>query len=316
VCPDAHLATDGVASSADAASPLLEVEAARIDLEGTPLIDGLTFGSSGTRLGLVGAAQGLFELLAGRATLSAGRVLIEGIDGREAVLRGHVGLCRSRPEAPARLTSLDVLTHSASLLGMSFGDARRRARQKLHELGLDGLGGRVFQALTLGERRLVWLTHALLSDPTTLCVELPFAELDAQASSVVREAIDRASRERRLIVWLDSAVEASSGSQFALDDVLVLERNAPTARRQASMASAHRYTVVVGANTTTLLELLDAAGCQIEVASPTTLGDAPLLGATKLVVTLPYDAESTVILEASVKAEAPVLELVPWPEPA
>lgn len=65
----------------------------------------------------------------------------------------------------------------------SFSDTRyRKAREVMHELGIDSLKEREFGAMSTGEQRRFLLARALVNDPATLLFDEPTSGLDLRAS--------------------------------------------------------------------------------------------------------------------------------------
>jgi ABC-2 type transport system ATP-binding protein len=287
---------------------LLLLEAARIDVGGAPLCDGLSVVSEANRVGLAGDWSSLFALLAGRGRLVRGRAEIAGARADRAVREGRVGLAVSSVGLPGSMRVLDCLRASARLAGFSAGRAPELGRRALGEFGLEPLAGRRIREMSELERRGLGLAHAVLGGPTAIALEEPLGGLDDASAGVVARWIERAATGRRLLVSGQHAGSAGPerGLFGALDEVLVLGSGRLLAQGSAAdaLGMAHRYSVVVRSRWSELGAALGARGI------PVTL--VPLAGGSvRLVLELPRPEALDLVRDAVVELEAPLLELVP-----
>lgn len=289
---------------------LLELENARIDRDGVPALEGLSFAATGARVGLVGDFGALFALLAGRATLVSGRASVLGLDAVSAALSGAVGLAARELRLPESWDVDRYLIEAARLGGAGARAARDAVRAVLASLDLGHLGGRRIGTLTMAERRGVALALAMLDDPKLLAVEDPVSDLDERGTLQVCASVERAAAGRTLVV--STRVAPRAGPEHALfaaaDEVVVLEAGALVAQGPLSTLSAPglRYLVAVTRHARALSEQLEAAGLSVALARSSELGEG-----ARFVVGVPEAGSTAAILDAALAVQAPIVELVP-----
>ncbi|MCA9595812.1 MAG: hypothetical protein KC776_21005 [Myxococcales bacterium] len=287
---------------------LLVFEAARIDADGAPLLEGLNASASGPRVTLIGEFGALFALLAGEAKVTAGSVRIAGHSAEGAVAEGVVGLLLADPPLPLKWKALEYLSESAALLGHPLSRGRALAAQAMARLGLDALADRRLEALTLLERRSVLLAHALLGDPPVLALQDPLSDLSDREQEAMTQLLDRAQHDKSLLV--SSRAHAVTGHERALvdraDATLVLEAGTLTGHVGPArhLTDGRRYRVTATKNGDALADALTERGHHVDVAEDGS-------GVARLLVELVGDESVAVITRAALAAEAPVVELIP-----
>ncbi|GMV18243.1 MAG: hypothetical protein HS104_01340 [Polyangiaceae bacterium] len=292
---------------------LLELEGARIDRDGVPLCEGLSFSLSGARVCLVGELGGLFALLSGRAELVAGRVTLDGHDAAGALAAGLVGVAARDSLFPEAWELDRYLVEGARLGGLGKREARDAVRSVLGALELAHLTGRRISTLTEAEKRCAALALALLDAPPLLAVEDPVSDLDERSTELVCQALERAAAGRRLL--LSTRVLPRFGPEHALfasaDDVVVLEAGALVAQGPLAALTqpGARYLVSVTRHGAELSERLVAQGLAVTAATSETSAGA------RLVVSLPETGGTDPIVAAALEAEAPIVELFPLSTP-
>jgi ABC-type multidrug transport system ATPase subunit len=300
---------------------LLELDRARIDVAGAPLLDGVSLRSGAERLALVGDWRALFRLLGARASLVAGAVRIDGTDARRAVALGKVGLAVFEPPLPPGWRAREYVEWSGRLAGLEPKAARVAAARSLSSLGLAAMEARKLGTLMPMERRALMLAHAVVADPPVLAVERPLARLDEPAQRWLRELLERASAGRRLLVSVEDA--SGPGAERALveglDETLVLDRGSVIAQGPGAQALARdgRYLVTVLRHASELAGRLVREGAPVALTTgsgalePVDETGAPIASdAARLVVTLPDGADTSVIIGACSDLDAPVIELI------
>ena len=81
---------------------------------------------------------------------------------------------------------------------------RTRARERLADVGLGGLGDHPFWALSGGQKQRVLIARALAVEPEVLLLDEPTAGIDAPAETAIMGIITRLNHERGLTVVLVS----------------------------------------------------------------------------------------------------------------
>ena len=93
--------------------PLLSAEALRIDIDGVPVSDGLSFVASGERVLLLGAGRGLFEVLLGLRPFAAGALRMRGEPMAIAANEGRVAGALTEATLPPDWSPREYVTWSA-----------------------------------------------------------------------------------------------------------------------------------------------------------------------------------------------------------
>ncbi len=134
----------------------------------------------------------LTNMIAGIEKPSSGSILLEG---REITKLGEDDLARSRsklvgyvPQIQNMIPELTVAENVELPLHFLGGDLERRAERLgtvLDRVGLRGDSGRKVGTLSVGERQLVSIARALVSDPPILILDEPTEALDPLISEVV-----------------------------------------------------------------------------------------------------------------------------------
>lgn len=194
----------------------------------TPALRAVTIAiDRGERVALMGASGSgkstLLRLLAGLERPDEGRFTIDGVDAtrREPPERG-VGMVLQEAPLHEHLTLLDDTALPLRARGVSRSDARRRAAAMLERVRLGDLQAARGAELSGGERRRAALARALVTRPSLLLLDEPFASLDPALRLDLHEEV------RRLAIDFDCAfVHATHDGAEALalgTRVCVLDR--------------------------------------------------------------------------------------------
>ncbi len=182
---------------------------------------------------------------------SPGIVVVHGPNGSgkstllqliAGLLQPTAGVLEWRSDRRPRIALLTHATHLVDALSAreNLDLARRIARRPsadvddlLALLGLAHHANRPVRSLSVGTRRRCGLARALITDPDVLVVDEPFAALDRAACGLVRDVLDRARTDGRLVV-IATHDEAAGG--LVADQVLDLSPRS-AARPLAVLAS-------------------------------------------------------------------------------
>jgi oleandomycin transport system ATP-binding protein len=193
----------------------------------TTALDGVDLGvRTGTVLGLLGP-NGAGKTTAVRvlATLlrpDAGRATVGGHDvvGEAHRVRQLIGLTGQYAAVDEALTGTENLLLIGRLLGMSRGDAKRRAAELLAQFGLTDSAHRAAKTYSGGMRRRLDLAASLVGRPPILFLDEPTTGLDPRARSelwtLIRSLVAEGVTVLLTTQYLDEADELA-------DEIVVID---------------------------------------------------------------------------------------------
>ena len=115
--------------------------ALRVDVAGSPAIDGLTLATTGDHVLVLGGARTLFEAAAGLRATARGELLVEGNRLGPRYARASWRAHPSNPPMPPKWTVLQYATWSARLAGHGRAPAQAMALEALERMQLDRVAG-------------------------------------------------------------------------------------------------------------------------------------------------------------------------------
>jgi iron complex transport system ATP-binding protein len=200
--------------------PLLSADALRIDVDGMPVCEGLSFVATGERALLLGAGRGLFDALVGLRPVTSGSLLLRGEVVSRAAQEGCVAGALPDAALPPAWTPREYVTWSARLAGCEARVARASADDALRAMGLTALRDIPSPKLPPLARRATLVAAALATGAETLALFDPLAELNNQDaafySAQLATALDGGA-------WIVVAPRMPLGSPLALGaDVAVI----------------------------------------------------------------------------------------------
>ncbi len=178
----------------------------------TTAVKGVSFevpnGSVTALLGPNGAGKTTtIRSITGLVRPDRGEVKVDGVNvaARPIEARARLGVVPEQIGVYDHLTVAEHLHYSAELQGLPSRTAADRTRVLLDQLGLTTLSARLAGSLSLGERRRLALTRALVHEPANLVFDEPTNGLDVMSAREVRRAI-KALAERGRAVLVSSHV--------------------------------------------------------------------------------------------------------------
>lgn len=146
-----------------------------------------------------------FYMIVGLTVPDSGRVVLnsEDITYLPMYLRARKGISYlpQEPSAFRKLTVEDNLYAIAEVLGMSPGSADQVVSDLLEEFGIASLRKSPAYTLSGGERRRLEIARALVTRPSFILLDEPFAGIDPLAVLDIQQTIMRL-RERRIGVLI------------------------------------------------------------------------------------------------------------------
>jgi ABC-2 type transport system ATP-binding protein len=122
---------------------------------------------------------------------TSGRAVVLGHDvvGEAASVRSKVSLTGQYASVDEDLTGHENLVLVSRLLGLSWGDARRRAGELLGAFGLADAAGRQVRSYSGGMRRRIDIAASLVTQPEILFLDEPTTGLDPRSRNQVWELV-------------------------------------------------------------------------------------------------------------------------------
>lgn len=180
------------------ARPLLKVENLKKTYGGKAVVDGLSFEiNPGEVVGLLGpngaGKTTAFYMTMGLIHPDDGKVLFKGHDATSLPIhkRAQLGMGYLAQE-PSIFRSLTVEENILCILEtrpLTAQQKEEKLRELLHELHLENLAKKKAAALSGGERRRLEITRALVTEPSLLLLDEPFANIDPIAVADVKKMI-------------------------------------------------------------------------------------------------------------------------------
>lgn len=270
-------------------------------------LDGVDLDLSATRVGLLGpngaGKSTLLKAILGLVRPSAGtvRVLGHAVAEDPPRVRSVVGYMPEGDAVLSELTALEYTSLAAELTGLPRDEARGRAHQVLHHVGLGEARYRRLGGFSTGMKQRARLAQALVGDPKLLLLDEPTSGLDPRGRdemlALVREIPDRTGAAVLLSTHILPDVEKTCDAVVLLEGGRVRHAG-PLASLLATDGRVFELRVRGGAGDA-LEGALTAAGCQVRRAGSALHVHAPV----------PLDARD--VLRVAVETGAQVRHLAP-----
>ncbi|MFI2486512.1 ABC transporter ATP-binding protein [Promicromonospora kroppenstedtii] len=162
------------------------------------------------------------RMLAGYATPTSGRILIDGQDAtRTPPEKRDLGMVFQSYALFPHLTVADNVAYGLTMRKVPAAERRRRAAEALELVGLGHLGDRKPKQLSGGQQQRVALARAVAIRPRLLLLDEPLSNLDARLRVQMRAEIRRIQSETGLTVVL---VTHDQDEALEMSDEMVLMR--------------------------------------------------------------------------------------------
>jgi ABC-type multidrug transport system ATPase subunit len=204
------------------AKPVLEAARVRVDVDGVPQLDGLSFETTGDRVLVLAGPTALFGASAGMLEPRHGELLTGGLSPRVAMRQNAMAVAPLDPPLPPSWTARQYVVWSSRLAGHARPDADRHAADSLAKLKLDALADARLRRAPLHVRRALTVAAALATGATTLFFEDPLRGLTEDVARAFARVLLRGTSGLRTVIF---AARASLASPLAIDadEVLVVD---------------------------------------------------------------------------------------------
>jgi ABC-type Na+ transport system ATPase subunit NatA len=283
---------------------LLSVRQARVDRDGAPLCDGIDVEVDGQRIVIAGpGAEGVFEAIAMAATVSHGRILVDGYDVATQSHVGHVGIAPLDPPLPLRMTVEGYLDLSFRTLGLSGRAANAAVAASLADLGLASLTRRRTDSLAVPERRAVALAAAMLPGSRSLVAHAPLLGLEGPESQYVLSVLGYASARRQVLA---TALRFDAASPER--DLILGATHVVLTSRHAALWAGTSADLVTGSPKLALY-VRDATNAFVDALAQA--GFLPHGTPPRLTVTLSAHVTTMDLLSIAQRTNAAIVEMIP-----
>lgn len=193
-------------------SPVLHIEELFKSYGGRRVVDGLSFSvNKGEIVGLLGpngaGKTTAFYMTVGLIRPDAGRVFFQGHDVTPLPMhkraRMGMGYLAQEPSVFRSLTVEQNILCILENLSLNRTEKKQRLSELLEELRLTPLAKKMAASLSGGERRRLEITRALVTNPSLLMLDEPFANIDPISVSEVKEMIRLLARRGISILITD-----------------------------------------------------------------------------------------------------------------
>lgn len=216
------------------ANECLEVQHLVKSYGGRSVVNGLSFKvGSGQIIGLLGpngaGKTTAFYMTVGLIRPDQGKVIFQGIDVTRLPMhrraRMGMGYLAQEPSVFRNLTVEENILCILETLPLSKQERSLRLEELLHELHLEHLAKKVASSLSGGERRRVEITRALVTNPTFLMLDEPFANIDPLSVQDVKHLIGHLAQKNISILITDH----NAREIFSIVDKIYLVRDGKVA---------------------------------------------------------------------------------------
>ncbi|MBX3201287.1 MAG: hypothetical protein KF894_24340 [Labilithrix sp.] len=219
---------------------LLVADDLRVDVDGVPACDGLSFRATGEHLLVLGAPRALFDAATGLASVVRGALAIRGVAADLAVTRGVVAGAPMDPPLPPRWTVTEYVQWSARLSGVPALDARESADAAIAKLQLRAMAKAELSRLVPHARRATVVAAALATCAEVIALDDPLGGLADELAAAYAKVLAEALADRAWIVFAPRMPLASPLAQQADEAIVASATRIDAAGAPAALAAAER----------------------------------------------------------------------------
>lgn len=202
---------------------------------------------SGSVVGLLGpngaGKTTTFYMIIGLIRPDSGKVFLDGEDITSYPMyvraRSGIGYLPQEASIFRKLTVEDNILAILETLPLTNAERNSRLRQLLEELNIGHLAGRKAYTLSGGERRRVEITRALVTTPSFILLDEPFAGIDPIAVLDIQKIIGQLKERGIGVVISDHNVRETLGvcdRGYILNEGVLIESGPPETIAASSVA--------------------------------------------------------------------------------
>lgn len=278
------------------AEALILAEDLRVDVDGVPACDGLTFRSSAERVLLLGAPHALFEALAGVRPIQRGTLTVRGTSLASAVTDGVVAAAALDPPLPPKWTATEYVTWSARLAGHGASDAKTLAKNAIARVQLGAIATQPLARMVPHARRGVVVAAALATASQVMILEDPLAGLPEETARAWGTILVAALEEIPWVV-VASRIALTSPLAVATEEALVVSGSRVDAQGPpAELAAAnHRFVARIHGAVDALAARLGEHGATLDVQGAQVLLDLGTALTTAELLRLASESDAIIV---------------------
>ncbi len=279
--------------------PWIAAQALRIDVEGSPVVEGTTFTTTGRAIAMLGAPRALFEACAAMRPVTSGTLAIAGVSPKEAAMRALAAGAPLDPALPPAWTVREYVRWNARLVGHAPSGAARNAEGALELLHVQREAGTKLGAAPLHIKRAAVIGGAIATGAELIFVEDPTPGLPDDVARALARFTAQALDERAWVLF-GGRLPLTSPFAHRTEEAFMYQNGNVIGGAPAELASAERsFRVRVSGDGARFCAALRERGAGVE-------GDAP-----EVVVRLDGELAAKDLFALAAETEATVLELVP-----
>ncbi len=201
--------------------PLLIAERARVDVDGSPVLDGLDLRTTGAAVAIVGAPRALFEAVAGMRPVRSGALRVAGASPETALAEVRAAASTRELATPPGWSAHDLAWWSARLVGHGAAAARANAAEAVERLQMAATAATPLKRAPEHVRRVASVAAALATGAPLLLLEDPTEGLALDVARTVARLVCGALEGRSWVLFA-SRLRMTSPFAHHSDEVLLL----------------------------------------------------------------------------------------------
>lgn len=277
----------------------ISAEGLRIDVDGSPSVEGATFTTTGRSVAILGAPRALFEACAALRAPTSGTLKICDVSPREAAMRALAAGAPLDPALPPKWTLRQYIRWNARLVGHDAARAARNAEGAIELLHIAREAGSLLGAAPLHIKRAAVIGGAIATGAELLFLEDPTPGLADDVARSLSRFVAQALDER---AWILFAGRLPLTSPFAhrTEEAFLYQNGTLIGGAPAELASAEKsFRMRIEGDSDRFLGALRERGANVDGAAP------------ELLVRLDGDVATRDLFDLAARNGAVLLELVP-----